>query len=348
MTVLLQEFLARQGPCFDVRSPKEFQHSHIPGAISLPLFTDEERALVGTAYKQQGKDIAVRLGIKCIGPKLDSLLSQALEHIGSNKTAKVYCWRGGMRSGFMRYFLDFAGIPSLQLQGGYKAYRRIALSTLTQPWCPFVIGGLTGSGKTQVLQALSQRGAQVIDLEALACHRGSVYGELEGCLQPSNEQFENELAFAFMQHKLQMPIWVEHESRLIGRCQLSSHVYDAMQHAPLFIVSSPKEERIERIVSAYSAFPKEKLFEMTKKITKRLGGLQTKQVFRYIEQGLLADAVRVLLEYYDKAYEHAISRHKGPKVRFAEHAQTAQEWAQLLQDRIEHADFLQVERHRAF
>lgn len=330
MTVSLQEFLICQGPCFDVRSPKEFQHAHIPGAISLPLFSDDERAIVGTAYKQQGKDIAVRLGIKLIGPKLDSLLSEALEHLGSKKQAKVYCWRGGMRSGFVRYFLDFAGISSVQLKGGYKSYRRFALSTLTKPWRPFVIGGLTGSGKTEVLHALNEVGAQVIDLEALACHRGSVYGELAGCSQPSNEQFENELASKLLQHNLQHPIWVEDESRLIGRCQLPSHVYDAMQQAPLFIISSSKEDRIRRIVSLYSQFPKEQLLAMTQKITKRLGGASTKTVLAFIGQGALADAVRVLLEYYDKAYEHAISRHKGPKVSLVDQGHSAQEWAALL------------------
>lgn len=330
MTVSLQEFLATQSPCFDVRSPKEFQHAHIPGAISLPLFSDDERALVGTAYKQQGKDIAVRLGVKLIGPKLDSMLTQALEHVGSNKCAKVYCWRGGMRSGFVRYFLDFAGISSVQLKGGYKAYRRFALSILNKPWNPLVIGGLTGSGKTEVLQALQEAKAQTIDLEALACHRGSVYGELAGCSQPSNEQFENTLATAFLQHTLHDPIWVEDESRLIGRCQLPAYVYDTMQRAPLYIITSPKDVRIERILSLYSQFPREQLLEMTKKIGKRLGGVSTKIVLSLIEKGALADAVAMLLEYYDKAYEHAISKHQGPIVRLPEQQNTAQGWAKIL------------------
>lgn len=330
MTVSLQEFLISQGPCFDVRSPKEYAHAHVPGAISLPLFSDDERAQVGTAYKQQGKDIAVRLGVKIIGPKLDSFLTQALEHVGSKRCAKVYCWRGGMRSAFVRYFLDFVGISSVQLKGGYKSYRRFALSTLTKPWTPFVIGGLTGSGKTEVLQALKQKGAQTIDLEALACHRGSVYGELAGFSQPSNEQFENELASTLLQKNQELPIWVEDESRLIGRCQLPSHIYDAMQQGMLFIITSPKEDRIKRIVSLYSTFPKERLLEMTQKIAKRLGGANTARVLSFIEQGALVDAVALLLEYYDKAYEHAISRHAGRVVRLPELAQTPQEWAGLL------------------
>ncbi|MCE5295059.1 MAG: tRNA 2-selenouridine(34) synthase MnmH [Chlamydiales bacterium] len=330
MTVNLEQFLAQGSVCFDVRSPKEFQHAHISGAISLPLFSDVERAVVGTAYKQQGKDIAVRLGIKLIGPKLDSLLTQALEHVGASKSAKVYCWRGEMRSGFVRYFLEFAGIQSVQLKGGYKTYRRLTIATLEKPCLPFLIGGLTGSGKTEVLQELSKQNAQTIDLEALAHHRGSVYGELAGILQPSSEQFENELACSLLQKNLQSPIWVEDESRLIGHCQIPTHFYEAMKRAPLFVINCPKEARIERIMSIYSTLPKEQLKAMTIKLTKRLGGASTKTALTFIEQGLLQDAVSLLLEYYDKAYEHAILKHKGPVTRLPEHNLTASGWAKVL------------------
>lgn len=330
MTVSLQEFLASKAPCFDVRSPKEYKHSHIPGAISLPLFSDDERVIVGTAYKQQGKDIAVRLGVKLIGPKLDSILTSALEQLSSHKNARVYCWRGGMRSGFVRYFLEFAGISSIQLKGGYKAYRRHALTTLQLPFKPFLIGGLTGSGKTEVLQALGELHAQTIDLEALACHRGSVYGELEGSCQPSCEQFENELAFSLLQCNRQLPIWLEDESRLIGRCQIPGNFYDAMQQAPLFVVNSYKEARVARIVSMYSTFARPRLVEMTQKLAKRLGGVSTKEALVCIEQGRLEDAVCLLLEYYDKAYEHAIGKHKGAVIRLAQQELSAQEWAKIV------------------
>ncbi len=312
MTINLKEFLALDCPCIDVRSPKEFLHAKIPGAISLPLFTDEERAIVGTLYKMQGKEAAIREGIKIVGPKLDGMLSKAQEALQGAKKARIYCWRGGMRSGFVRYFLDFAGISSLQLKGGYKAYRRYVQEVLTRPYRVHLLGGLTGSGKTEMLEELQKRGEQVLDLEALACHRGSVYGEMIGKSQPSCEQFENEIAYVLEQSDASLPIWIEDESRLIGRCQIPGPMYEAMQKAPLYLVSCSKEERVERIFSLYTTFSKEQLKAMTEKLQKRLGGQTTKTVLSLIDQDLLREAIRILLDYYDKAYQHAIEKHIGP------------------------------------
>ncbi len=322
------EFLAHDCPCFDVRSPKEYAHAHLPGAISLPLFSDEERAIVGTAYKKQGKEVAIRLGVKLVGPKLASMLDAVDKVLVTSKSARVYCWRGGMRSGFVRYFLETIGIPTVQLKGGYKAYRRYCLNTLQKPYKLFVVGGFTGCGKTEVLKALSNKN-QVVDLEALASHRGSVYGDLVEPL-PSCEQFENELAYKLIGANGEAAIWVEDESRLIGRCQIPTPFYDAMLRAPLYIINCPLEARIERILALYSKFSKEQLIVATNKIARRLGGQHTKQVLGYIEQGMLADAVKLLLEYYDKAYEHAITKHKGPIIRLPEQNLTAQEWAVML------------------
>lgn len=334
MTLSIEEFLARPGPCFDVRSPSEFLHAKIPGAISLPLFSNEERALVGTAYKRQGKDIAIRLGVKIVGPKLDAMLTDASEHISEKETARVYCWRGGMRSGFVRYFLDFAGIPTVQLKGGYKAFRRFALTELSKPCRLFVIGGFTGCGKTEVLQELK---GQVIDLEALAAHRGSVYGDLADRTQPSNESFENALALSLYRGNREKSFWVEDESRMIGRCQIPSAFYDAMQRAPLFVINSSKEARIQRILELYSAFSKEHLIDSTKKIAKRLGGASTQKVLSFIEQGALVDAVCLLLEYYDKTYEYSISKHAGPVVRLSE---PNKNWATTLEELSHDSKFI--------
>ena len=259
------------------------------------------------------------------------MLTEALKrHRASKENARVYCWRGGMRSGFVRYFLDFAGIPTVQLKGGYKAFRRFALTELSKPCRLFVLGGFTGCGKTEVLEAL-KASAQVIDLEALACHRGSVYGELADKSQPSNESFENELALSLYKGNRDEPFWVEDESRMIGRCQLPAPFYDAMKQATLFVITSPIDARIQRILELYSMFSKEHLIEATKKITKRLGGANTQKVLSFIEQGALVDAVRLLLEYYDKTYEYSIRKHIGPVVRLPESAvQSAEAWAKTL------------------
>ena len=330
MTISLEEFLAMKGPCFDVRSPKEYCHAKIPGATNLALFSDVERAIVGTAYKQQGKDIAVRLGIKIVGPKLDSMLTSALEHDFSCHKARVYCWRGGMRSGFVKYFLETAGIASVQLKGGYKAFRRFALNTLAKPCKLFILGGFTGCGKTEVLQALKQENVPTVDLEAIACHKGSVYGSLDGKAQPSNEQFENELALNLFNFKSDEPIWVEDESRLIGRCQIPNSFYEVMSHAPLFILNSSKEARMRRILAEYGSFPREHLYESTKKLEKRLGGAKTKAVLQFIEQNAAFEAMNLLLDYYDEAYEHALSRHAGPIIRLSEGDLTPSLWAERL------------------
>jgi len=330
MTVDIDGFLTKSGPCFDVRSPQEFLHAKIPGAISLPLFSDQERAEVGTAYKRQGKDVAIRLGVKIVGPKLDSMLASVDRQIRSKEPIRIYCWRGGMRSGFVSYFLSFTGYPTLQLKGGYKAFRRFVLSQLAKPLNLYVVGGYTGVGKTELLYALEKQGEKVLDLEKLACHRGSVYGEIIGSKQPTNEQFENEIALALAQNDPQRPLWIEDESRLIGHCQIPSAVYEAKKRAPLFVIEAPKEVRIERILQLYSGFPKSYWQSATLKIQKRLGGLKTRQVLLCIEENRLIDGIVLLLDYYDRAYEHAISLHQGPVVRFSENERSIEDWAKTL------------------
>jgi tRNA 2-selenouridine synthase len=332
MTVDIDAFLAKTGPCLDVRSPKEFQHAKIPGSINLPLFSDEERALVGTAYKRQGKDVAIRLGVKLVGPKLESMLAFADKEITSKEPVRVYCWRGGMRSGFVSYFLHFTGYPTLQLKGGYKAFRRFALSQLAKPLNLCVVGGFTGVGKTEILSALERQGEQVLDLEKLASHRGSVYGEVEGQTQPSNEQFENEIAMSLVQTNLKKSLWVEDESRLIGHCQIPGAFYEAKSRAPLFVIEAPKEVRIQRILQMYTSFPKEYWQKATLKIQKRLGGATTQKVLEHIQENRLVDGIVLLLDYYDRAYEHAISRHLGKVVRFSEKELSVDEWAKVLSD----------------
>ncbi|MBS0634114.1 MAG: tRNA 2-selenouridine(34) synthase MnmH [Verrucomicrobia bacterium] len=289
---------------FDVRSPKEYTHAHIPGAISLPLFSDEERALIGTTYKREGQLVAVRLGIKILGPKLADYLAGAEAHLNGEKRATVYCWRGGMRSGFVCQFLGYVGIVCDQMKGGYKAYRREVLKQLQGPYTLKLIGGYTGAGKTDYLHTQQ---AQTIDLEALAHHRGSVYGELGK--QPSNEQFENDIAHALSQANRDLPIWVEDESRLIGHCQIPTPFYEAMRQAPLYFLHVPKEERIKRIRDTYSKIPTLELISATQKLARRLN---IKPIVAHIEQGALDEAIDLLLTYYDKAYDFALSKHQGP------------------------------------
>lgn len=330
MTIDLAAFLGESGPCLDVRSPQEFLHAKIPGAMSLPLFTDAERALVGTAYKRQGKDVAIRLGVKIVGPKLESMLAAVDALQNTKEPIRVYCWRGGMRSGFVSYFLQFSGYVTYQLKGGYKAFRRFALSQLEKPLKLCVVGGYTGVGKTELLAALEKAGHQVLDLEKHACHRGSVYGDVVGMSQPSNEQFENEIALALAASDPTKTLWIEDESRLIGHCQIPGALYEAKKRAPLYVVEAPKEKRVERILQTYQNVPKSHWQTATVKIQKRLGGAKTQEVLRCIEEDRLDDAIVLILDYYDRAYEHAISRHLGPVMRFSEQNGSITDWATAL------------------
>lgn len=330
----IEAFLAKPGLCFDVRSPKEYLHAKIPGALSLPLFSDEERALVGTSYKRQGKEVAIRLGVEIVGPKLSPMLASVDTSNTKKEPIGVYCWRGGMRSGFISYFLNFTGHATTQLNGGYKAFRRYVLAHLDKPRNLAVIGGLTGSGKTEILHALKRLGHSIVDLEQIARHRGSVYGELAGQNQPSNEQFENELASQIMPLPEQNLLWIEDESRLIGHCQIPNSFYEAKKRAPLFIVQATKDERVARILAMYANFSPKQWSDATIKIQKRLGSAKTQAVLQLIQQGQLADAISLLLDYYDQAYEYSISRHLGPILRFSERGLSAGDWATLLQNTI--------------
>jgi tRNA 2-selenouridine synthase len=176
----------------DVRTPAEFAHGHIPGAFNLPIFSNEERVLVGTTYKQVGREAAILLGFDLTGAKWSGFIKQALEKAPSKKIA-LHCWRGGMRSGAMAWALDLYGFEVYLVQGGYKSYRNWVLNQFEKQFTLQVLGGMTGSGKTKILQELKAAGQQVIDLEDIAQHQGSSYGTMNKIVQPTQEQFENNL-----------------------------------------------------------------------------------------------------------------------------------------------------------
>lgn len=187
-------------PVFDVRSPGEYHHARIPGALALPLFTDEERKVVGTTYKQVSREQAIKIGLDYFGPKMRKMVEEVetLTTHSTDKTILVHCWRGGMRSGAVAWLLDVYGFKVFTLRGGYKAFRTWVLETLSKPFPFYVVGGYTGSGKTEILHALEKSGETIIDLEHIAGHRGSAFGNLGLPAQTSIEDFENRLAIALV------------------------------------------------------------------------------------------------------------------------------------------------------
>jgi len=285
-------------PLFDVRAPLEYAKGHIPGAINLPLFSNEERAIVGTCYKKEGQRQAIELGVKLVGPKLYDLLTLVKKHAESNASLRLYCWRGGMRSGFVGWFLNFVGFKAAVLPGGYKAFRTWTREQFEKPYQLHVIGGNTGSGKTEWLQ----KQPQALDLEQCAAHRGSSFGLLPSTSQPTQEQFENLIAWRLSRLDRSQPIFIEDESRTIGTLVIPQALFRAMQIAPRTILDVPLEERVERIIRDYGDFPRQHLIECTRRLQKRLGGVRTEEAVRWIEQGNLREAVLILLQYYDKSY----------------------------------------------
>ena len=293
-------------PLADVRTPAEFDQGHIPGAFNLPLFSNEERVAVGTTYKQQSREAAILLGFDLTGPKWAGFIRTALDKAPDKKIA-VHCWRGGMRSGAMAWALDLYGFQVYLVEGGYKRYRRWVFDQFERGWPLVVLGGMTGSGKTLILHELERKGEQVIDLEDLAQHRGSTYGTLNRLVQPTQEQFENNLAARLQGLDRESRIWVEDESLTIGRRMIPRTFWQTMYTSGLFEVRPPLEARVRSLADTYGTLDRDFLVESTERIRKRLGSEKTKRAVAAIREGRMTDFVREVLTYYDKTYRSALN-----------------------------------------
>lgn len=331
--ITIEQFLQLAGhhTVLDVRSPGEYEHAHIPGAYSLPLFTDEERKVVGTAYKQESRETAIKIGLDYFGVKMrkmveevESLLNGLKLKTGQDekvvqRTVIVHCWRGGMRSAGVAWLLDLYGFKVFTLVGGYKKFRQWARLQFDKSYPFMMIGGYTGSGKTPILHQLRQMGKTIIDLEGLANHRGSAFGALGENPQPSQEMFENLLAIDLWAisarstvdggHLFEKPagsIYLEDESQRIGLLNIPTGVWNMMRHSPVIFIDIPFEERLEYLAKTYGQFEKEKLVNAIIRIQKRLGGLETKTAVNYLLEDNHKECFRVLLKYYDKWYGKAL------------------------------------------
>lgn len=301
----INHFLQDGPVIIDVRTPKEFAQGHIPGAVNIPLFSDEERAVVGTLYKQQGKEQAILKGLEFVGPKMKDIVVQA-KSVAKENNVHVHCWRGGMRSGSVAWLLEMYGMKVFILKGGYKSFRREALAAFGKSYNFKILGGNTGSQKTTVLHSLQEKAA-VIDLEKLALHKGSAFGLAPGTAQPTQEQFENELFMELKAKEQAETIWLEDESRLIGKKVIPDRIWQQMRNAPVMFIDVPFEQRVQQLVAEYGKYPKEELAAAISRISRRLGPQHAKEALAFLTANDLENCCRICLRYYDKTYAHGLA-----------------------------------------
>ena len=299
--------LAESIPVCDVRSPSEFSSGHIPGAINIPLFNDAEREAVGIKYKKEGRIPAILEGLKLSASMMTEKLSQALSAADKGKLL-VHCWRGGMRSEAMAWLFSLGDIETQILEGGYKAYRTYILEKLAEKRKMIILGGMTGSSKTQILRNLKSTGHQIIDLEGLANHKGSAFGALGELPQPSTEHFANLLYDEWKRNDKRLPFWVEDESRNIGSVFIPDCFYESMQEGTLIVLMMDIKLRLPRLIQEYSIYPPELLKASIMRISKRLGGDNTRDAMNAVDQGDYSKAIEISLGYYDKAYRFGLKK----------------------------------------
>lgn len=335
--VSIETFLAlsRELPVIDVRSPSEYVHAHIPGAFTLPIFNDLQRKTIGTAYKKQSRQIAVNIGLNYFSERMKKVLPEAAVildqwrqqsqnvdfHISNKETGVlVHCWRGGMRSATIAWLLNLYGYKTYVLDGGYKSFRNWVLAQFEKKYSFKILGGYTGSGKTEVLKEMQAKGENIIDLENLANHKGSAFGALGEDPQPGQEMFENLLAIQLWENSIlkgginnngqpqisDAVIWLEDESRNIGTINIPTTLWNQMRDSPLYFLDIPLEKRLDHIVSVYGNFDKKNLEACILQLKKRLGGQETKKALDLLASDKPKDSFSILMNYYDKVYSRAL------------------------------------------
>ena len=302
-------------PIIDVRSPSEYSKGHWPGAINIPLFSDREREVIGKSYKKESRLKAIFNGLKITMPKttkfLELILQATSKQEKGNKSLRIYCWRGGMRSNAVAWLARTIGIKTYLLKGGYKNYRKLVLNQFDNDLPIRLIGGKTGTRKTDLLNHINKENIHVIDLEGIANHRGSSFGSLGMEKQPTTQQFENILAESldeFHKNDNTIEIWLEAESSNLGKCRIPNMLYSQMQKAPILEIIKTKNERVENLVNLYSQNSQKELENAVERIQKRLGPQRTKEALLAIKKKEWSKACEAMLDYYDKCYEYELNK----------------------------------------
>ena len=291
----------------DVRTPLEYEDDHLPGAINVPLLSNEERVEIGIIHKEVGPKAARIRGMELTAARFP-LIVHKIGEAAKGRPILVYCWRGGLRSKTVVTILDLTGFPAMQLQGGYKAFRNHVAASFEplRPPAPLVVlHGMTGIGKTRLLMDLQNNGkVTVIDLEGLACHRGSAFGELGLQQELSQKRFDTLLWDAFRNAEIGRPIIVEGESRRIGRISLPGNLYEVMQESTKVWCEASIDTRVRRLIEEYG-MPEygEGMETALLRIKKRLGGAMYEEILGHLERWEMEPFMeKLVVHYYDKLY----------------------------------------------
>ncbi|MFC7393389.1 tRNA 2-selenouridine(34) synthase MnmH [Scopulibacillus cellulosilyticus] len=304
-----------QTALIDVRSPGEFKEFHIPGAVNVPLFSNDERAMIGTLYKQKGPHIAKAKGLEIVSPKLPKMYEKIKSQADEKEHTVIYCWRGGMRSRSIASVMCLMGVYSFQLEGGIRSFRkRIVeeLEHLSEVKKPFVVlEGLTGTRKTDILSALQEKGYPVLDLEGMAGHRGSIFGSV-GLEPHSQKEFECLLWQRLIQLKDAPYYIIEAESKRIGRIVLPQFIVEGKEEGQRFHINYPFQKRVAAIYDAYNPEQHEEaVYEAFTYLKKYLQPAFAEEIEQAYNEKDYFRVISLFLEhYYDPKYSHKFKKYK--------------------------------------
>ncbi|MEH7254167.1 tRNA 2-selenouridine(34) synthase MnmH [Neobacillus niacini] len=320
--ITVEELQTKQNPLIiDIRSPIEYKDGSIPEAINIPLFTDEERAVIGTIYKQEGQAAAKWRAMEFVSPKIPSLLQQIKSAMANEQELVVHCWRGGMRSKAVVTFLEFAGIYAMRLEGGYKAYRQYILKQIPTmfPDKAIVLHGLTGVGKTDVLKQLRSQGYPMLDLEEMAAHRGSIFGTI-GLGEGNNQKIFDSLLYKGLREIQGSPYFLmEAESKRIGKAVQPEELMERKMKGINLYIHTPIEQRVKQLVNEYvlpyqtEPWYHDHISLGIEKIMRRIKDNEMKKaLIQTLETKDYQMMIHILLEhYYDPRYDHATHEYEG-------------------------------------
>jgi tRNA 2-selenouridine synthase len=330
---MLRTKIAKDMTLIDVRSPQEFADGTIPGSVNIPIFDDEERAMIGTLYKQVGVQAAKDKGLEIVSAKLPAFI-RSIDTLPGKKA--VFCWRGGMRSKTTATVLALMGIHTYRIIGGVRAYRRWVVQRLEsfdlKPEC-IVLNGYTGTGKSQILRDLDARGYPVLDLEALAAHRGSIFGHIG--LEPNNQKtFEALLVEKLEQLNDQPYLLMEAESKRIGKAVMPEFLVQGKEKGRILIIDLPVEARVDNILGDYDPFQyKADCIQAFERIRRHIHTPIASKIAEYLEQDQFGEAVKLMLQhYYDERYQHAMIQYGAEEITL--HAASVGEAIQLVESQL--------------